>query len=179
MHSFRTTLALLSVLALPAVACADTFDFTAVGSGGGYSGTGTFTATDDGGGEYTITGITGTYIDGLVAPGGFDGNDNLLFPTSSTALVDAKGFAFTATETDTDFTVDIFSSGSGTYDAYFLDSDGFSATIPVTFSVTPPIPEPASWLLLGTGIVGFAGVARRRLQASSAGPNRSPTNGLR
>jgi hypothetical protein len=165
MHSFRITLALLSVLALPAAARAATFDFTATGSGGGFSGSGVFIATPDGGGEYTITGISGTFIDALVPPGGFNGNDNLLFPFSST-LVDAQGFAFTATQTTTDFTVDIFSSGPGTYDAYLLDNDGFSETIPVTFSVTV-VPEPSNWLLLGTGILGLAGMSRRRLLASS------------
>jgi hypothetical protein len=161
MHSFRITLALLSVLAIPAAAHATTFDFTATGSGGGFSGTGTFVAIADGGGQYTITGISGTDIDSLFPPGGFDGNDNLLFPTS-TSLLDGHGFSFSATEGDTDFDVNIFSTGAGGYDAYFLDNDGFSDHIPVTFAVSE-VPEPSGLLLLGTGIAGFAGIMRRRL----------------
>ena len=160
------SLALLSVLAIPAAAHADTFDFTAVGGGGGFNGSGSFVATNDGGGEYTITAITGTGISGLVAPGGFDGNDNLLFPTSPTALVDNKGFAFTDTEGNTDFTVDIFSPSSGVYDAYFVDSDNFKATVPITFTLTnttPVIPEPSTFLLLGTGLLGAAMFTRRRI----------------
>jgi hypothetical protein len=164
---YLSALALLSVLALPAAAYADTFNFTANGSGGGFSGSGVLTATNDGGGEYTITGISGTYIDSLVMPAGFNGNDNLLFPTSATT-VDNKGFAFTATEGNTDFTIDIFSSGVGAYDAYFVDSDGDVATVPVTLTVvntTSVVPEPSSLLLLGTGIAAAAGFVRRKLPA--------------
>ena len=167
MRKLLPTFALLSALTLPASAYAATFDFTATGSGGGFSGSGTFVATDDGGGIYTITGISGTGITGLVGPGGFDSNDNLLFPTS-TSLVDAHGFAFTDVQGNTGFTVDIFSILSGGYDAYFLDNDGFSATLPVTFSlVNTAVPEPGSLLLLATGMLTMAGIEQRRMLRST------------
>ena len=157
-------LALLSTLALSAAAHAATFDFAATGSGGGFSGSGTFIASANGGGSYTITGISGTGITGLLQAGNFDGNDNQLFPTSA-SLVDTHGFAFTDVMGNTGFNVDIFSNGPGTYEANFLDTDGFSATLPVTFSLTntSATPEPSGLLLLGTGILGLAGMARRRL----------------
>jgi hypothetical protein len=52
------------------------------------------------------------------------------------------------------------------YDAYFVDSDGFSATIPVTFSLaSAATPEPSSLLLMGTGVLALAALGRRRLFA--------------
>ena len=158
-------LALLSALAVPLAAHADTFDFSASGAGGGFSGSGSLIATNDGGGMYTITGITGTDVTGFVAPGGFNGNDDLLFPTS-VSQVDTHGFAFTANQGNTDFTVDIFSPSAGVYDAYFLDNDGTHATIPVTFTLnntTGTTPEPSSLLLMATGLAGIGGLMRKRL----------------
>lgn len=123
-------LAFLSV----AAAKADTTNPVS-GSGGGFSGSGTLYATSNGNGSYTITGITGTGVDGLIAPGQFNGNDNLLYP-NSTPVLDANGFGFTDTMGDTDFQVDLgYSGGQSGYSAYILDSDGVQMDIPVTFSL--------------------------------------------
>lgn len=161
-----STFALLSALALPLAAHADTFTLT--GSGGGFSGSATLTATNNGNGSFTITAISGSGVASgisLIAKGGFDGNDNLLFPTASSVL-DTNGFAFADTVGNTSFQVDVAAALNGGYQAYFLDNDGDSATLPVTFSVAgaPATPEPAAWVLVATGGLMMAGLAftRRR-----------------
>ncbi|HEX5283864.1 MAG TPA: PEP-CTERM sorting domain-containing protein [Bryocella sp.] len=183
----------VALLAFSCVAAnADTTTITGTGAAQFTGSADLTTGPDNGNGVYTITDITGTSgyglgVTGLIAPGGFVNglglsNDNLLYPNSSTELVDSNGFAFTDTLGDTNFQVNVFSTdGTGDYAAYLLDSDGFATQIPVTLDVslvqedpvfsiafkslpTPPsaTPEPSTLALMGTGFLGLAGVVRRR-----------------
>jgi hypothetical protein len=153
--AIATTLATSSL-----VAHADSFNFTINGSAGGFSGSGVLTTTLDGSGNYLITGISGTGVTGLIAPGSFNNNDNLLFP-NNTQVVDSQGFSFSATEGPDHFDVNIFSNGSD-YFAFFRDEDAFTATVPVSLNVSA-IPEPSTLFLMSTGFFGAAALFRRKI----------------
>ena len=162
MRSSSLSLALSGFLLLPLFARAETFNFSAVGAGSGFSGSGVLEATGNANGSYTITGISGTGVTGLVAPGVF-GNDNLLFPNAS-RLVDVLGFAFTTVTAGESYTVNLFSNLTG-YEAFTLDADGNYSDTPVSFALASSAgatPEPSSFVLLGSGVSALAGVSFRK-----------------
>lgn len=148
-------------------------------SGSGPSGSGTFTTTDvrpDG--SYLIEGITGTINDSrsndgpqtitsLLAPGSFQGNDNVLRATVP-QLTFTGGVGFIST--DFDFIPPLNSQGLLYYDpgsfrpaGYYAIAFGTASAVSFTATarITPPttVPEPSSilgFITLGSLMLGSA-----------------------
>lgn len=172
-----TQFALPIVFALGTLAAhADTFNWTLTGpdaSLGGFpeTGSGTLTATLSGTNEWTISSVTGIIggneITGLAS---FDGNDNLLFPTDS--ILDPSGFSV---ETASGELINIFSfynpgsvitPGNNFGEIIGGTGSGFGVGTFALEAQNTPVPEPATFVMLGTGILGAAGALRRRFVRS-------------
>jgi hypothetical protein len=167
MRKLYVLFTLLAGLAFANSAHADSITFNVAGSAYGLSGSGILSASEIGSTNvYSITGLTGTGVTGLIAPMGFKLNDNLLY-LGGANLLDASGFSFTDDNAFGDFDVNIFDL-NGDYFADILDTDGQNKTVPVSFSISPVsavTPEPPSFLLLFTAMAIGVFLFRRRIFA--------------
>jgi hypothetical protein len=169
----------LGALAL-AVACSQsakaetfTFSFSPVFGFDTFSGSGTFTATEEGHTDvYDITGITGMVdgmaITGLLNVGTFDGNDNKLIEPAFFGLYnfDQGGVSFKLQDGS-----NVNLGAAGLVEVADLDKPGkgddrteiVSTYVGEGSPTQSPVPEPGTLALLGTGMLGAAGAIRRRL----------------
>lgn len=169
MTHFRALLAAVALSTVGiAAAHADTFSFSFGDTTDTFYGSGTLTGNMTGVGQYLITSVTGTTntggkrdlkIAGIEDPGTFEANDNVLTLNSDGSFkFDDNGLAYILSN---GAQVNIYTDMLG--DSEILErANGNLSSERVTYSVAAT-PEPGSFLLLGTGLLGVAGVARRRL----------------
>ena len=161
-----TAMALALSLAVPGVASATVYDFTATGIGVNVSALVTTGAADGAG--FDVTTITGSF-NGVTIAGlsGFGRSDNVLFPASSSfsnsGLVDGDGLSFSLSSSNSE---NIFASSTGIglptlYSAFGTNLEQTLVTLTVT-PVASAVPEPASMAVVGAGLIGLTFFRRRK-----------------
>jgi hypothetical protein len=141
-----------------------------------FSGSGQFDAIDTStAGKLKIIGVTGMTddlsISSIIAKGGYGFNDNFLFFTSGDAMasLDNSGVSY---QLSNGVDVNLFYGVPGQYQQSLfgfpgeLVSEDQTANVTITpVGAVSPTPEPGTMMLLGTGMLGVVGFARRRFTA--------------